>query len=221
MYENGTVICFLFVGVTRDVNMVVVDKGNFGDGNIVHKGNVSDTNLVDRALVDNVGETRDVDMLVVDNVVNSDQVDNGKGVSIDDEILAKRMKLDTRKSAMTQKDHVISKKRKSVSKALRGRIRAKNTLVTERPDKPPRPKTRPLQQPFMLTERPDEWTSFDIDTVSENENDQENQVNSLDKETDMGFESESDESERIDFDVFEDFNPIMLLTKDLEHDDID
>nr|GFD18991.1 hypothetical protein [Tanacetum cinerariifolium] len=39
---------------------------------------------------DNVGETRDVDMLVVDNVVNSGLVDNGKGVNIDDEILAKQ-----------------------------------------------------------------------------------------------------------------------------------
>ncbi|GJX56229.1 hypothetical protein Tco_0286126 [Tanacetum coccineum] len=166
MYENGTVICFLFVGVTRDVNMVVVDKGNFGDGNIVHKGNVSDTNLVDRALVDNVGETRDVDMLVVDNVVNSDQVDNGKGVSIDDEILAKRMKLDTRKSAMTQKDHVISKKRKSVSKC--------NDIVIRENDNP----------------------SFDSDSDCENKNDQENQVNSFGNETDMGSETESDEYKR-------------------------
>nr|GEU33288.1 hypoxanthine-guanine phosphoribosyltransferase [Tanacetum cinerariifolium] len=104
--------------------------GNDGDGNIVHKGNVSDTNLVDKALVDNVGETRDVDMLVVDNVgetrdvdmlvvdnvVNSNLVDNGKGVSIDDEVVAKHMKLDNGNSIMTQKDHVISKKRKSVSK---------------------------------------------------------------------------------------------------------
>nr|GEZ44246.1 pentatricopeptide repeat-containing protein [Tanacetum cinerariifolium] len=92
-YENATVICFPFVGVTRDVNIVVVDKGNVGDGNIVHKGNVSDTNLVDKALVDNVGETKEV-MLVVDNVVNSNLVDNGTGVSIDDGVLAKQMKLD-------------------------------------------------------------------------------------------------------------------------------
>nr|GFA95521.1 pentatricopeptide repeat-containing protein [Tanacetum cinerariifolium] len=111
------------------------DKGNVGDGNTKHKGNASDTNLVD-----NVSETMDVDMLVVDNVVNNNLVDNGRYVSIDVEVLAKQMKLDKGKSAMTQKDHVISKKRKSV-------------LV-------------------------------------------ENQVNSSVNETDMGFETESDESQR-------------------------
>ncbi|GKF19057.1 hypothetical protein Tco_0067695 [Tanacetum coccineum] len=96
--------------------MVVVNKGNVGDGNIVHKAIVSYTCLVDKALIDNVGETRDMDMLVVDNVVNSNLADNGKGVSIDDEVLAKHMKLNKGKSTMTQKDHFISKKRKTVSK---------------------------------------------------------------------------------------------------------
>ncbi|GJQ96079.1 putative reverse transcriptase domain-containing protein [Tanacetum coccineum] len=100
-YENATIICFPFVGVTRDVNMVVVNKGNVGDGNIVHKAIVSYTSLVDKALIDNVVETRDMDMLVVDNVVNSNLVDNGKGVSIDDEVLVKHMKLDKGKSTMT------------------------------------------------------------------------------------------------------------------------
>ncbi|GKC07262.1 hypothetical protein Tco_0998872 [Tanacetum coccineum] len=57
--------------------MVVVNKGNVGDGNIVHKAIVSYTSLVDKALIDNVGETRDMDMLVVDNIVNSNLADNG------------------------------------------------------------------------------------------------------------------------------------------------
>ncbi|GJY69259.1 hypothetical protein Tco_0472241 [Tanacetum coccineum] len=51
-------------------------------------------------------------MLVVNNVVNSNLVNNGRGLSIDDEVLAKQMKLDKGKCAMTQKDHV---KIKSVS----------------------------------------------------------------------------------------------------------
>ncbi|GKB70059.1 hypothetical protein Tco_0931471, partial [Tanacetum coccineum] len=104
------------VGVTRDVNMVVVNKGNVGDGNIVHKAIASYTSLVDKALIDNVVETRDMDMLVVDNVVNS------------------------------------------------------NGIVIKENDNP----------------------SFD----SKNENDLENQVNPYGNETDMGSETESDESER-------------------------
>ncbi|GKC84152.1 hypothetical protein Tco_1139869 [Tanacetum coccineum] len=84
-----------------DANMVVVNKGNVGDGNIVHKAIVSYTSLVDKDLIDNVVEIRDMDMLVVDNVVNSNLADNGKGVSIDDEVLVKHMKLDKGKSTMT------------------------------------------------------------------------------------------------------------------------
>ncbi|GJX99819.1 hypothetical protein Tco_0356838, partial [Tanacetum coccineum] len=59
-----------------DANMVVVNKGNVGDGNIVHKAIVSYTSLVDKDLIDNVVEIRDMDMLVVDNVVNSNLADN-------------------------------------------------------------------------------------------------------------------------------------------------
>ncbi|GKC79922.1 hypothetical protein Tco_1130696 [Tanacetum coccineum] len=116
--------------------MVVVNKGNVGDGNIVHKAIVSYTSLVDKALIDNVVETRDMDMLVVDNVVNSNLADNGKG------------------------------KRKTVSKG--------NGIVIRENDNP----------------------SFDSDTDSENENDLENQVNPYGNESDMGSETESDESER-------------------------
>ncbi|GKB50623.1 hypothetical protein Tco_0901376 [Tanacetum coccineum] len=86
----------------------------FSSTHKVYKAIVSYTSLVDKALIDDVGETRDMDMLVVDNVVN--RADNGKGVSIDDEVLTKHMKLDKGKSTMTQKDHFISKKRKTVSK---------------------------------------------------------------------------------------------------------
>nr|GEV95282.1 pentatricopeptide repeat-containing protein [Tanacetum cinerariifolium] len=146
--------------------MVVVNKGNVGDGTIVHKAIVSYTSLVDKALIDNVGETKDMDMLVVDNVVNSNLGDKDNGVSVDDEVLAKHMKLDKGKSTMTQKDHFISKKRKTVSKG--------NGIVIRENDNP----------------------SFDSDTDSQNENDLENQVNPYGNETDMGSETESDESER-------------------------
>nr|GEU47878.1 putative reverse transcriptase domain-containing protein [Tanacetum cinerariifolium] len=161
-----------------DVNMILIDKCNVGDGNTVHKGNVSDTNLVDKALAENVGETKDVDMLVVDNVVNSNLVDNIKGVSIDDEVLAKQMKLDKGKSAMTQKDHFISKKIKSVLKGNGIVIRENDNL------------------------------SFHSDSDNndiENKNDQENQVNSSGNETDMGFETKSYESKR-SFDYLSDCN---------------
>nr|GFB90498.1 hypothetical protein [Tanacetum cinerariifolium] len=64
--------------VSRDVNMVVVNNGNVGDGNIAHKAIVGYTSLVDKDLIDNIGETRDMDMLVVDNVVNSNLADNSR-----------------------------------------------------------------------------------------------------------------------------------------------
>ncbi|GKC72920.1 hypothetical protein Tco_1118803 [Tanacetum coccineum] len=114
----------------------------FSSTHKVYKAIVSYTSLVDKALIDDVGETRDMDMLVVDNVVN--RADNGKGVSIDDEVLTKHMKLDKGKSTMTQKDHFISKKRKIVSKENQVNSSGNETDMgseTES-DEPERPPTR-------------------------------------------------------------------------------